>query len=55
MEQKKECIICGNIYTNLEFPTSFERMVTCGDIKCAGKRRYQKWRERYDKRARMAA
>ncbi len=44
----KTCVICGEEFSRIDFPRSFNRMVTCGTSKCAGERRKAKWKERYE-------
>lgn len=46
----KNCIICGKEYQREDFPSTFNRMVTCGNTECTGQRRYQKWKQRYEAR-----
>ena len=47
LNDTKECVICGKEFSRIDYPQCFDRMVTCGNIECMGKRRYQKWRLRY--------
>jgi hypothetical protein len=48
MKEHKVCIICKKRFSRIDHPRSFDRMVTCGDVKCAGLRSYALWRKRYD-------
>lgn len=43
----KFCTICYQEYFRDDFPHCFDRMVTCGNIKCMGKRRYERYAIRY--------
>ncbi len=43
----KECRYCKKRFSDIDFPRSFERMITCGSIECMGKRRRELWEKRY--------
>ena len=41
--KKKKCIYCNMEFTDIDFPRTFERMVTCGSIECMQKRRQERY------------
>ncbi len=43
----KICQYCNSKFFRLDFPRSFDRMVTCGTVECEGKRRKELWRNRF--------
>jgi len=42
--RKKICRFCGSYFTDIDFPSQFDRMVTCGSTECAGNRRKERLR-----------
>jgi hypothetical protein len=47
-DDTKHCAICNNEFARIDFPQCFDRMVTCGNPECEGKRRKEKWKSRYE-------
>jgi len=38
----KICRYCGEEFSDIDFPGQFDRMVTCGKVKCMKKRRFER-------------
>jgi hypothetical protein len=47
--KNKTCMYCKKEFTDSDFPHSFDRMITCGNIECTGKRRKELWKKRHNK------
>ena len=45
----KICLYCKKRFSEIDFPSTFDRMITCGSVECMGKRRLELWRKKYDK------
>lgn len=45
----KKCMICGSMFSRIDFPRCFDRMITCGSAECEGKRRKQRWKKLHPK------
>jgi len=46
--RSKKCIHCKKRFFDLDFPSTFDRQLTCGSVECAGERRRELWRKRHD-------
>ncbi|HLC96579.1 MAG TPA: hypothetical protein VJH97_04615 [Candidatus Nanoarchaeia archaeon] len=44
--EEKICPYCENVFTRIDYPQNFHRMVTCGSVECMGIRRRQLWQQR---------
>ncbi|MFC1705141.1 hypothetical protein ACFLZ6_02340 [Nanoarchaeota archaeon] len=43
----KVCKYCKGKFSEIEFPRTFTRMITCGSSSCMGKRRKELWRKKH--------
>jgi hypothetical protein len=48
--ETKICPYCNKRFNKIEFPQSFDRMITCGSVECMGKRRRFMWKQKYESR-----
>lgn len=45
----KLCKYCNEKFYRIDFPRCFDRMITCGNVECEGKRRKELWLKKYNK------
>lgn len=51
----KLCRYCKKSFSEIDFPSTFDRQLTCGSVECAGERRRELWRKRHDSQSAHAA
>ena len=51
----KKCVYCKKKFFDIEFPSTFDRMITCGSIECTGIMRRELLRKRHGRQLAHAA